>query len=174
MKYLSVILFLITFFAFLIFYNLKYIPLRDALVKLADENKMWQMEIEELKMKTEEKDTSHIRHFIFSWDELFLNEESFILKEEAKSELNTIIPEISAESGYVYIYGYSSNSPPPKKLIKSYPTNWEFAFAKAKVIANYLILMGIPKERIYLVSGADSKPIPSGEAPRRCEIIIQR
>ncbi len=172
MKYLIAILFLITLFTFLIFYNIKYIPLRDAYLKLWDENKMWREEVAELKKRTEELESSPTRKFSLLWDDLFPNDESFLLKEEGKAQLNTIIPEIMKEGGDVYIYSYGLASP-PKNLIKIYPSNWEFTNAKGKAVASYLILMGVPKERIYVVSHIATNEVSSEKPPRRCDIIIQ-
>ncbi len=169
MKYFASFLFLITLFAFLIFYNLKYIPLRDAYIKLVDENRMWQEEVGELKEKMGETPTP--TQFTLLWDDLFPKEESFLLKEEGKSQLSGIIAEALKGEGSIYIYNYGSDSLPPS-LRKTYPTNWEFTNAKGKAIAEYLILNGIPKERIYLVSSVLGRD-EGGRPLRRAEITIQ-
>ncbi|MEO0102890.1 MAG: hypothetical protein ABIK81_04225 [candidate division WOR-3 bacterium] len=146
MKYLIGILFLITLFAFLIFYNLKYVPLRDTFIRLREENQMWQEEISELKKKGEEIKGEE-KKFTLTWDELFPKDEIFSLKEEGKTKLSSILSEIVKETTAVYIYNYGTSSLPKGLLTK----NWDFAFKKGKAVLDYLILTGLPQERAYLI-----------------------
>jgi hypothetical protein len=169
MRYLITILFLITLFAFLIFYNLKYIPLRDAFFRLRDENKMWQEEVSELKERIQEETPK--KRFSFSWDELFPKEEIFSLKEEGKELLFSLIQEALKDTGCVYVYNYGPSSL-SKALAKSYPTELDFTWAKGRAIVNYLILTGIPRERINLVL-CPGKILPDGQRLERvCEITF--
>ncbi|MEO0087765.1 MAG: hypothetical protein ABIK90_06800 [candidate division WOR-3 bacterium] len=51
MKYVYLVLFLITLGLFLIFYNFKYLPLEEKIIKISDENLLWQKEIQELRSR---------------------------------------------------------------------------------------------------------------------------
>lgn len=152
MRYLIGILFLITLFAFLIFYNLRYIPLRDTFIRLREENQMWQEEISELKKEEEVKGEE--KKFTISWDELFPKDEVFSLKEEGKVKLSSILSAIVKETTAVYIYNYGTSSL-PRGLLKTYPSSWDFAWRKGKAVLDYLILTGLPQERAYLITSLE-------------------
>ncbi|MEO0110018.1 MAG: hypothetical protein ABIL00_04485 [candidate division WOR-3 bacterium] len=171
MKYLMTFLFLITLFAFLIFYNLKYVPLRDSFLRLYDENRMWQEEIGELKRKMGEGEKEKMS-ILLSWDDLFPKDEVFFLKEEGKEKLFSFISEAVKETSDVYIYNYGPTSLSPN-LLKSYSSPWDFTWRKGKVIADYLILNGIPQKRLYLVIGLEKITSEGERLERVCEIFLK-
>jgi chemotaxis protein MotB len=78
----------------------------------------------------------------------------------------------------IEIAGHCDSSPIPRPIMKTYPTQWDLAHARAVSILLALESSGIKKDKLSTVSYADTRPIadPTTEEGnamnRRVEIII--
>jgi hypothetical protein len=159
MKYLFFILFLITLGGFLLFYNFKYLPLEEKIIKISDENLLWQKEVVELKQKLaeyENKDKARLT-YTFEFRELFWNEYSDTLNPAGEARLKSIIPSLKENNNKVAILFYGEDLELPPNLKKKFPTPYHFGLNRALVVFNYLINMGFPKERLLIMNDCEKK-----------------
>jgi len=159
MKYLFPILFLITLGGFLIFYNFKYLPLEEKIIKISDENLLWQKEVVELKQKLSEYENKNKAKFTYTFEfkELFLNEYSDTLNPVGEARLKSMIPSLKENNNKVAITFYGEDLELPANLKKKFSTPYHFGLNRALIVFNYLIKMGFPKERLLIVNDCEKK-----------------
>lgn len=159
MKYLYLILFLVTLGGFLLFYNFKYLPLEEKVVKISDENLLWQEEIVELKEKLRDYENKRKEKLIYSFEfkELFLNEISDTLSLVGEAKLKAIIPSLKENNQKVAIVFYGENLELLPSLKKKILTPYHWGFNKALRVFNYLVNMGFPRERLLIINDCEKK-----------------
>ncbi|MEO0078360.1 MAG: OmpA family protein, partial [candidate division WOR-3 bacterium] len=80
--------------------------------------------------------------------------------------------------GPILVTGYTDSGPLPAKLREYYPSNWEYAAARAGAVARALIAWGVTPSRVTLQSVGDRRPVgPNTTAAgrssnRRVEIAV--
>lgn len=158
MKYLYLALFLITLGIFLIFYNFKYLPLEERIVKISDENLLWQKEIQDLKEKLSEYEGRKDRLvYSFEFKELFLTETSDSLSPVGEAKLKAIIPSLKESNKKVAIIFYGEDIEFPTQIKKRYLTAYHYGFQKAVAVFNYLINMGFLKDKLLIINDCEKK-----------------
>lgn len=158
MKYVYLILFLITLGGFLIFYNFKYLPLEEKIVKISDENLLWQSEIQELKEKLREYEEGKEKLvYSFEFKELFLNEASDSLSPIGEAKLKAIIPSLKESNKKVAIIFYGEDIEFPTQIKKRYLSAYHYGFQKALAVYNYLISMGFLKDKLLIINDCEKK-----------------
>ncbi|MGE3107538.1 MAG: flagellar motor protein MotB [Phycisphaerales bacterium] len=95
------------------------------------------------------------------------------LKAEAKKELDRVASTLrSRYSGHdIRVEGYTDTDP-PNKMKKVYPTNEALSQARAEAVQSYLVSKGIPSDRISAVGMGSAKPRATKAASRRVEIVV--
>ncbi len=79
----------------------------------------------------------------------------------------------------IEVVGRTDNKPVAPKLVDRYPTNWEFAAARAAAVVRYLQEHGIAPSRLEAVSAGQYRPVATndtvaGRARNRTTDIILR
>ncbi len=166
----------------LVFYNFMHLPMARRMEEQAGENLMWTDEVQRLRARLDElealPDTAF--HAVFTYDELFVDSESFDLAEPGEASLRGIIPRLQELQGTIDIIGHTDNTEVPKTLQEWLPTNWEYGAARAAAVARALTGWGIAPARIRVTSAADARPRADNTTPegrdrnRRVEIRILR
>lgn len=158
MKYVYLILFLITLGVFLIFYNFKYLPLEEKIIKISDENLLWQSEVQELKEKLMEYERGKEKLvYSFEFKELFLNEVSDSLSPIGEAKLKAIIPSLKESNKKVAIIFYGEDIEFPTQIKKRYLSAYHYGFQKAVAVFNYLISMGFLKDKLLIINDCEKK-----------------
>ncbi len=158
MKYFYLALFLITLGIFLIFYNFKYLPLEERIMKISDENLLWQKEIQDLKEKLSEYEGGKDRLiYSFEFKELFLTETSDSLSPVGEAKLKAIIPSLKESNKKVAIIFYGEDIELPIQIKKRYLTAYHYGFQKALAVFNYLINMGFLKDKLLIINDCEKK-----------------
>jgi outer membrane protein OmpA-like peptidoglycan-associated protein len=95
------------------------------------------------------------------------------LKSGAKKELDKVVSTIKSKySGHtVRVEGYT-DSDPPNKVKKTYPTNEALSQARAEAVEKYLASKGIPNDRLSAVGKGAASPKATKKDSRRVEIVI--
>ncbi len=98
---------------------------------------------------------------------------STTIKSSAKSELDKIVSQIKGKysSHRVRVEGYT-DSDPPNKVRKKYPTNEALSQARAEAVENYLVSKGISADRITAAGMGAAKPRTTKKESRRVEIVV--
>ena len=66
----------------------------------------------------------------------------------------------------VMLVGHADSEPPPRPLLRQYPTQWELAYARALAVARALIEShGIDAARLTVASRAALEPVGSNDTP---------
>ncbi|MEO0104195.1 MAG: hypothetical protein ABIK77_02755 [candidate division WOR-3 bacterium] len=158
MKYVYLVLFLITLGLFLIFYNFKYLPLEEKIIKISDENLLWQKEIQELKDKLSEYEGGKGKLFYsFEFNELFLSETSDSLSPIGEARLKAIIPSLKESNKKVAIIFYGEDIEFPTQIKRRYLTAYHYGFQKAIAVFNYLVNMGFLKDKLLIINDCEKK-----------------
>lgn len=95
------------------------------------------------------------------------------LKAEAKKELDRVASRLKSEfSGHSFrVEGYTDTDP-PNKMKKVYPTNEALSQARAEAVEKYLVSKGISSGRITSVGMGSAKAKSTKAASRRVEIVV--
>ncbi|MCS7249608.1 MAG: hypothetical protein N2323_04420 [candidate division WOR-3 bacterium] len=158
MKYVYLILFLITLGLFLIFYNFKYLPLEEKIVRISDENILWQKEVQELKERLREYEEEKEKLvYSFEFKELFLSETSDSLSPVGEAKLKAIIPSLKERDKKVAIIFYGEDIEFPTQIKKRYLTAYHYGFQKAVAVFNYLVNMGFLKDKLLIINDCEKK-----------------
>jgi flagellar motor protein MotB len=175
------ILLLILAAVFLLFYNFAYIPRADRIVRQKNEIAMWTDQVQELsdslQLVKRQNDTAF--HATFTFDELFGGADPFTITPQGESALRAYVPTIQGLPGRIEVIGHGDKTGVPARLKQQYPSNWEYAAARAGAVARALIGWGVMPERIWVLSAGDLRPpVDSsglvGSVPkRRVEIIVR-
>ncbi len=78
----------------------------------------------------------------------------------------------------ISVSGHTDGQPLPPSAMKTYPTQWDLAMARAVSVLNALLASGIDKEKLQAVSHADTRPVADNKTEagramnRRVEIGI--
>jgi len=83
---------------------------------------------------------------------------SATLDKNGKVLLDKVADNLKTSPFRVLVTGHTDNKPPGPTIAKRYPTNWELGAARAATIARLFEKDGIAKERLAVVSFADSRP----------------
>ncbi len=177
---LSWVLLLVLAVIFLLFFNLAYVPRADRVNRQQQEIVMWTNQVQELldSLRTMETRVDTGLRVSLTFDQLFGGAESFQLVPTAESALKALIPSLAAGAGSVQVIGHTDNGSVPAKLRDHYPSNWEYAAARAGAVARALIAWGIAPNRVTVLSFADRRPVgpnttAAGRASnRRVEIVL--
>lgn len=179
MKTLGWIAFLVAIALGLVIYNIKYLPMQDELIRLQNENKMWQNQIKELQNRlVAEKESSLVLIQSYSWDELFVEITSFNLTEPAQVMLKELIPRLQQSSGEILINSYCPKQTLPSELKSRYSNERELSFAKALAVLNFLASWGVNDEQLVAIGYGASRPRvitnnQSSDNKARIEIIVK-
>ncbi|MEO0097897.1 MAG: hypothetical protein ABIK78_07380 [candidate division WOR-3 bacterium] len=158
MKYVYLVLFLITLGFFLIFYNFKYLPLEEKIVRISDENLLWQKEIQELKERLSEYEGGKEKlAYAFEFNELFLTETSDSLSPVGEAKLKAIIPTLKESNKKVAIVFYGEDIELGSKIKGRSLATYHFGFQKALAVFNYLINMGFLKDNLLIINDCEKK-----------------
>jgi chemotaxis protein MotB len=115
----------------------------------------------------------------FTFDELFGGPDQFTITPQGESALRAYVPTIQGLPGRIDVVGHGDKTGVPARLKLQYPSNWEYAAARAGAVARALIAWGVMPERVYVLSAGDLRPpVDSsglvGPVPkRRVEIIVR-
>ncbi len=166
----------------LLFYNFGYLPQQDRLFRQQDEIQMWTAEVrnltDQLQAAEAEPDTAYC--VVFTFDELFAGAESFGLTPEGEAVLQECVTGLQQSGGTVEVAGHTDNTTVPKKLQEHFPSNWEYAGAKAAAVARALVGWGIVPNRIRVVSAGEVRPRADNTTPEgrgrncRVEILVRK
>jgi len=177
---LSWILLLLLAVMFLLFYNFGYVPRADRVNRQQQEIDMWTNQVQELsdslRTMLTRADTGLVVSLTF--DQLSGGADNFQLVPSAESTLKALIPSLQADAGPVQVIGHTDTGPVPTKLRDHYPSNWEYAAARAGAVARALIAWGVAPGRVTIQSFGDRRPVgpnttAAGRASnRRVEIVL--
>lgn len=105
-------------------------------------------------------------------DKLFASG-SVAIMAAGKAELDKVAARIKKEfpGASIRVEGYT-DSDPPKKVAKVYPTNEALSMARAQAVEKYLSSKGISSNRIEAVGMGSANPKSTKAASRRVEIVI--
>ncbi len=70
------------------------------------------------------------------------------------------------ETARVRVEGHADSTPPGASLRDRYPTNWEFAAARAAAVARYLSEKGLNENRFEVVSFGATRPVAPNDTPQ--------
>ncbi|MCX7785461.1 MAG: OmpA family protein [candidate division WOR-3 bacterium] len=180
MRFIGWIFSLLILIVFILFYNLRYNPLHNELIKIKQENLLWQSQIKELEGKLARLSTTKEPIFkqTYLWDELFAGPASFSLTQPAQVMLKEIVPRLQELEGEIIIAGHCDNTAIPPELQSKYNSVRELSFAKALAVLNCLESWGIAKERLVCIGYGNIRPIADDNLEtgrvqnRRIEIIV--
>ena len=78
----------------------------------------------------------------------------------------------------VRIEGHTDSSP-PKRVVRAYPTNWELSAARALAVVSFMVEKGkLPREKVFAAAYGQHRPVGSNETAdgrdsnRRVDIVI--
>ena len=175
------ILLLLLAVVFLLFYNFAYVPRADRIVRQQNEIAMWMGQVQELTdsltLVRQQRDTAF--HVTFTYDELYGGSEDFKITPQGESAVRAYVPTIQGLAGSVEIIGHTDKSGVPARLRDRYPSNWEYAAARAGAVARALIDWGVLPARVRVLSAADMQPpvdstgAAGAAASKRVEIIVR-
>jgi chemotaxis protein MotB len=165
----------------LVFYNFVYLPREARILRQRDENAMWTREVQSLTERLKATDNRPETTFsaVLLFDQLFAVSESFEVTSEGEAAVRECIPQIQKSTGVVEVIGHTDDTDVPRGLRGHYPSNWEYAGAKAAAVARLLMEWGVADKRIRVVSAGDTDPradnsTPEGRAKnRRVEILVR-
>jgi chemotaxis protein MotB len=174
-------LFLLLAVVFLLFYNLAYAPRADRIVRQQNEIAMWTGQVQELSdsLQLVKAQFDTVLRASFSFDELFGGADEFSITPQGESALRACVPAIQGLPGRIDVVGHGDRTGVPVRLRQQYPSNWEYAAARAGAVARALIAWGVLPERVYVLSAGDLRPPADssgvvGATPRRrVEIIVR-
>ncbi len=98
---------------------------------------------------------------------------SVVIMAAGKAELDKVAARIKNEfaGANIRVEGYT-DSDPPNKVKKIYPTNEALSLARAQAVEKYLASKGISSSRIDAVGMGAANPKATKAASRRVEIVI--
>lgn len=180
MRYAGWFFSLVTLTLFILFYNLRFNPLHNELLKIKQENLLWQSQVKELENRLEKLSESKqpIFNQTYLWDELFTSLTSLTLTEAAQAMLKEIVPRLKESEGEIIIAGHCDNTPIPTELQSKYASTRELSFAKAMAVVSFLESLGVARERLVCIGYGDSRPVVDNNSEinraknRRIEIIV--
>ncbi len=169
------ILFLLSLGSGLLFYNLKYLPTQEKMLRLQKEISMWTERLNTLTDSLEKLGTDRdvIFNTSYRFEEIFFSAESLRISPSGDSILRSLLPNLRG-AAKVEVIGHSDTKGPLKNLFSS---NWEYSAGAAAVVVRRLIALGIPAQKILAIGAADSRPIVTKSTPgaevinRRVEIV---
>lgn len=97
------------------------------------------------------------------------------LSPDADPVLNTITEMIKPIDNTIRLIGHTDDTPPTDP---QYPTNWELSYARAMIVANYLMNSGVDPQRLAISGAGSYTPIFPNDTPEhrqlnsRVEIVI--
>jgi len=165
----------------LVFYNFVYLPKQARILRQRDENAMWTREVQSLteRLKASDRQSAPSFSAVFLFDQLFADSESFEVTSDGEAAIRECIPQLQRSTGLVEVIGHTDNTAVPKELRGYYPSNWEYAGARAAVVARLLADWGVLENRIRVVSAAGTDPREGNSTPegrsrnRRVEILVR-
>lgn len=102
------------------------------------------------------------------------------VREGAQKPLAAVAKAIAARfpARLVRIEGHTDSSP-PKRVVRAYPTNWELSAARALAVVRFMVEKGkLPRGRVFAAAYGQHRPVGSNETPggrdsnRRVDIVI--
>jgi len=180
-KNLAWILLLAAVAGWLLFYNLRHLPLAERAFRQQEEIGMWTREVQNLTGQVKQLQSRPDTAFfvVYSCDELFPGPESFTLTRQADSLLRIAVPQLQQTEGTIEVIGHTDASPVPGSLAPGILTNWEYGAARAGAVLRALAGWGIPARRLALASRGSTAPRDStgtsagGARNRRVEILVR-
>jgi flagellar motor protein MotB len=98
------------------------------------------------------------------------------LRLEGQFVIDQLIPLIQETRGLIVIQGHTDSLP---IATHDFPSNWELAGARAMNVLHYLVAQGVEKDRLRMISFADTQPLvpntseANRQKNRRVSIILQ-
>jgi len=87
-------------------------------------------------------------------------EDSVVLSERAKANLNMIAKQLAGKPQKLEIRGHASRKPVDPNL---HADHWQLAFERCRAVMEYLVAQGIDPNRIRLGSAGSYEPMNSGD-----------
>ncbi len=165
----------------LVFYNFVYLPKQARILRQRDENAMWTREVQSLTERLNATARAPETTFsaVFLFDQLFAGSESFEVTSDGEAAVRECIQPLQQSTGVVEVIGHTDNTAVPRKLREYYPSNWEYAGARAAAVARLLAEWGVLEKRIRVVSAGETDPRADNSTPegrgrnRRVEILVR-
>ena len=91
---------------------------------------------------------------------VYFQEGSDVLNDEAKRKLHEIVQLIGGKPQKIEVRGHTSTKPLPPN--SPYKSHWDLSYARARIVTDFLIKLGIDSTRIRIEAAADNEPVHIG------------
>jgi chemotaxis protein MotB len=89
------------------------------------------------------------------------------IREEADATLDLLATALKIHMDVsTLVVGHTDSDPPPRALLKLYPSNWELSYARALAVTRELVEgHGVPYTRFTVAARADLEPVTGNDTP---------
>lgn len=99
--------------------------------------------------------------------DVLFSQGSLSMREEAEFALDLLATALKLHMDVtVTMIGHTDSEPPPRQLLKLYPSNWELSTARALAVTRALVEgHGVPYTRFTVAGRADLDPVTGNDTP---------